>query len=158
MPWGRKCSAFSTAPFQQGRERKLGLHTGSGQDELENLSTKERAARGWVGVGVAKTDDWVLGTKVASYLGKVGKGRAEKLGHREQPGTPSLREFSGQRGRSGHCARTEVLLTEPALGGRRQVRSAQRGGADRADPPSPAGGVQGRGGASAPGPPPLGIN
>nr|XP_020756176.1 metallothionein-1C-like [Odocoileus virginianus texanus] len=38
--------------------------------------------------------------------------------------------FLEQRGRSGHCARTEVLLTEPALGGRRQVRSAQRGGAE----------------------------
>lgn len=32
--------------------------------------------------------------KVASYLGKIGKGRVEKLGHREQPGTRSLREFS----------------------------------------------------------------
>ena len=56
--WGRKCSGFSTASLQQGREHRLGLHTGSGKDELENLSTKERAARG---VGVAKTDDWVLG-------------------------------------------------------------------------------------------------
>ncbi|MXQ86469.1 hypothetical protein E5288_WYG003183 [Bos mutus] len=38
-------------------------------------------------------------------------------------------------GRSEHCARTEVLLTETALGGRRQVRSAQRGGVDRVVPP-----------------------
>uniref|UniRef100_A0A8C6B6E6 Metallothionein-1E-like n=2 Tax=Monodon monoceros TaxID=40151 RepID=A0A8C6B6E6_MONMO len=82
--------------------------------ERTNLSTKA------IGPGVAKRGGTGFleypGTEVTAYLGKIGKGRAGKLGNREPPGTPSLREFQRQRGGRSAAHRPNPCSRNPALG------------------------------------------
>lgn len=130
---------------------RLGLHTGSGKGEPEDNSA---GAGGGEDSETQRLGCWKIREQGGCRPRENREERTGRLGHRVLPGKQFLHASRHQTRLSVRradpcalgesCARPRVLLTA-------RPRALRAGGAD-------AGRVQGGGGTSAPGPPPLGTN